>query len=72
VQDDQDVSATARTKQRRRCGSGGAGVGGWNGVEIPATIAAKNHGLGLQILNREAKSVKLNGTVIIASKLSNR
>jgi hypothetical protein len=53
-------------------GCGGAGVGGWNGVEIPATIAAKNHGLGLQILNREAKSVKLNGTVIIASKLSNR
>ena len=47
-------------------------MGGWNGVEISTTIAAKNHGLGLHILNREAKSVKLNRTVIIASKLSNR
>ena len=44
----------------------------WKGVEVPATIATQNLGLGLQILNREAKSIKLNGVVIVASKLTNR
>jgi hypothetical protein len=44
----------------------------WNGVEIPIAIAPKEDRLGLQILNRKTRGVKLNGTVIVASKLSNR
>jgi len=44
----------------------------WKGVELPASIATQNLGLGLQILNREAKNIKLNGAVIVASKLTNR
>jgi hypothetical protein len=52
-------------------------TGGWwrcrgDGVEVSIAIAAKNHGLGLRILNRKAKSVKLNRAVIVAGKLSNR
>jgi hypothetical protein len=42
----------------------------WNGVEVPIAIAPKDH-LGLEILNRKTRSVKLNRTVIVASKLSN-
>jgi hypothetical protein len=44
----------------------------WNGVEIPIAIAPKKDRLGLEILNRKTKGVKLNGTVIVTSKLSNR
>ena len=44
----------------------------WNGVEIPMAIAPKENRLGPEILNRKTRSVKLNGTVIVASKLSNR
>jgi hypothetical protein len=44
----------------------------WNGVEVPATIAPKEDRLGLKILNRKTRGVKLNGTIIIVSKLSNR
>jgi hypothetical protein len=44
----------------------------WNGVEVPIAIAPKKDRLGLEILNRKTRSVKLNRTVIVASKLSNR
>jgi hypothetical protein len=44
----------------------------WNGVEVPVAIAPKENRLGLEILNRETRSVKLDGTVIVTSKLSNR
>jgi hypothetical protein len=43
----------------------------WNGVEIPFAIAPKNDRLGLEILNRKTRGVKLNRTVIVASKLLN-
>jgi hypothetical protein len=43
-----------------------------NGVEVPIAIAPKKDHLGLEILNRKTRSVKLNRTVIVASKLSNR
>ena len=42
-----------------------------DGVEVPVAIAPKKDRLGLEILDRKAKSVKLNGTVVVASKLSN-
>jgi hypothetical protein len=44
----------------------------WNGVEIPIAIAPKKDRLGLETLNRKTRGVKLNRTVIVASKLSNR
>jgi hypothetical protein len=44
----------------------------WDGVEIPVAIAPKEDRLGQEILNRKTRSVKLNRTVIVASKLSNR
>jgi len=44
----------------------------WDGVEGPVAIAPKQDRLGLEILNRKTRSVKLNRTVIVASKLSNR
>jgi hypothetical protein len=44
----------------------------WNGVEVPVAIAPKENRLGSEILNRETRSVKLDGTVIVTSKLSNR
>jgi hypothetical protein len=44
----------------------------WNGVEVPVAIAPKENRLGSEILNRETRSVKLDGTVIFTSKLSNR
>jgi hypothetical protein len=43
----------------------------WNGVEIPIAIAPKKDRLGLEILNRKTRGVKLNRTVIVAGKLSN-
>ena len=43
-----------------------------DGVEVPVAIAPKKDRLGLEILDRKAKSVKLNGTIIVASKMSNR
>jgi len=52
--------------------SGGRRHTMWNGVEIPVAIAPKEDRLGLEILNRKTRGVKLNGTVIVASKLSNR
>jgi hypothetical protein len=42
----------------------------WDGVEIPVAIAPKEDRLGQEILNRKTRSVKLNRTVIVASKLS--
>jgi hypothetical protein len=61
--------------KRGRSGEGaGRGVGGsgsWKGVEFPVTIAAKNHAPGLKVLNRETKFIKLNGTFIVAGKLTN-
>lgn len=47
-------------------------VEGCRGLQVLYTIALKNHDLGLQVLNRKAKNVKLNGAVIVTSKLSNR
>jgi hypothetical protein len=44
----------------------------WNGVEVPIAIAPKEDRLGLEILNRKNKGVKLNRIIIVASKLSNR
>jgi hypothetical protein len=44
----------------------------WNGVEISVAIAPKKDRLGLEILNRKTRGVKLNGRVIVGSKLSNR
>jgi hypothetical protein len=41
------------------------------GVEVSTTVAAKDHGLGAKVLNREAKRVKLNGTKIVNSKTTN-
>jgi hypothetical protein len=32
----------------------------WNGVEVPVAIAPKEDHLGLQILNRKTRGVKLN------------
>jgi hypothetical protein len=43
----------------------------WNGVEVPIAIAPKKDRLGLEILNRKTRGVKLNRTVIVASKLLN-
>jgi hypothetical protein len=43
-----------------------------NGVEVPIAIAPKEDHLGLEILNRKTRGVKLNRTVIVASKLSDR
>jgi hypothetical protein len=45
--------------------------GARKGVEFSITIAMKNHVMGLQVLHRETKGVKLNGTTIIASKFTN-
>jgi hypothetical protein len=62
-------------------GGGGehGGGGGWSTtrtarkrVEIPFTIAAKDHATSLQVLHRKTKSVKLNRTRIVASKFANR
>ena len=50
--------------------SGGGGC--WEGVEVTITIAAKHLASGLDILNRETKSAKFYGTVVITGKLSNR
>jgi hypothetical protein len=44
----------------------------WNGVEVPIAIAPKEDRLGREILNKKTRGVKLNRTVIVASKLSNR
>jgi hypothetical protein len=43
----------------------------WNGVEVPIAIAPKKDRLGLEILNRKTRGVKLNRIVIVASKLLN-
>jgi hypothetical protein len=75
-QDDLDAGATGRRLWWRawrwvapgEWRSGGAG----KGVEVPITIAAKDHATGLQILHRETKGVKLNRTLIITGELANR
>ena len=43
-----------------------------DGVEVVRTISAQHHSLCLEILNRKTESVKLEGTVIVTSELSNR
>jgi hypothetical protein len=43
----------------------------WNGVEVPIAIAPKKDRLGLEILNKKTRGVKLNRTVIVAGELSN-
>jgi hypothetical protein len=55
--------------------SGNAATVGWrwrNGVEVPATIATKNHAPRLLVLNRKIQSVKVNRTGIVASELANK
>ena len=47
-------------------------VGITNGVEVALTIAAKHHLLRQRILNGKTESVKLDGTLIVTSELSNR
>jgi hypothetical protein len=42
-----------------------------HGVERAGTIASKNHGPGEKILHRETIRIKLNGTIIVDSKLPN-
>jgi hypothetical protein len=49
-----------------------SGRGAGKGVEFSITIATKNHATGLQVLHRETKGVKLNGTTIIVSKFMNK
>jgi hypothetical protein len=44
----------------------------WNGVEVPIAIAPKEDCLGLEILDRKTRGIKLNRTVIVTSKLLNR
>jgi hypothetical protein len=39
-------------------------------VEIPFTIAAKDHATSLQVLHRKTKSVKLDRTKVITSKFA--
>jgi hypothetical protein len=41
-------------------------------VEIPFTIAAKDHAASLQILHRKTSSVKFNRTKIVMGELMNR
>jgi hypothetical protein len=60
-------------------GSGGGHGGGrrtmrgaGKRVEIPFTIAAKDHATSLQDLHRKTKSFKLNRTVVVTSKFVNR
>ena len=52
----------------RWCTTWGAG----KRVEIPFTVAAKDHTTSLQVLHRKTKSVKLNRTKIISSKFADR
>ena len=55
--------------------SGKVATVGWgrrNGVEFPATIAAKNHAPRPLVLNRKTQSVKLDRTIIVTSELANR
>ena len=42
-----------------------------DGVEVALTIAAKHHLLRRRILNGKTEGVKLDGTVIVTSELSN-
>ena len=60
-------------------GGGDEHGGGWctmrgagKRVEVAFTVAAKDHSTSLQVLHRETKGVKLNGTEIVSSKFSNR
>jgi hypothetical protein len=59
-------------------GSGGEHGGGrrtmrgaGKSVEIPFTIAVKDHAMSLQVLHRKTKSVKLNRTIVVTSKFAN-
>jgi hypothetical protein len=57
-------------------GGGGQGVKGGSsgrvGVEITRTITPEDHGLGMKVLHRKTIRVKLNRTIIITGKSSNR
>ena len=55
-----------------RLACGAVEVAAVGSVEVAVTIAAKHLASGLDILNRETKSVKFYGTVVITGKLSNR
>jgi hypothetical protein len=50
---------------------GGAGGRGTKRVEIAGAIAPGDHVLGLQILHRKAKRIKLDGAVIVDGKMTN-
>jgi hypothetical protein len=39
-------------------------------VEIPFTIAAKDHAMSLQVLHRKTKSIKLYRTKVMSSKFA--
>jgi hypothetical protein len=60
--------------QRSDVGCGGISLmgGGREGVEVARAIAAKHHPTGPWILNRKAKSVKFNRTIVVTSELTYR
>ena len=69
-------SRMAETLMPQRSGSSEKGVGsGWccssDGVQVSITIAAKNHAPRPGVLHRKTKGIKLNGTIVIASELTN-
>lgn len=58
---------------------GGSDQGAWwrkccwkDGVELAEAIAAKHHGLGVEILYREAKGVKFHRNFVVSSEFANR
>ena len=53
----------------RACAVAGATEG--DGVEVAGTIAAKDHSLRPDVLNRKTRGVKLDRTTVIASELAN-
>ena len=51
-------------------GSGGSYI--WcDGLEIARAIAAKHHASGRDILDRKAKCVKFDRTIVVTCKLTN-
>ena len=67
-----EVTEATMPKWRGRHGGGeGSGGAGWCGeerVEVTRAIAPGDHAPCLKVLHREAKWVKLNGTIIISGE----
>ena len=65
------TKAAVPKRSGRRGGGEGSGGAGWCGkeqVEVTRAIAPGDHAPCLKVLHREAKWVKLNGTIIISSE----